>query len=237
MIAYITGASSGIGKALAENLLNSNHKVIGIARKQTIHHPNYTHVNIDLSDLEKVKSFKFTQEDGEDIVLVNNAGSIGPIKPVGDLLPEDIIQLNHLNITAPQILCNQFMQQYKSNKKNKFQIINISSGAGKRPIDAWANYCASKAAIDLFTQTIDAELKARDKNNWNVFAVAPGVVDTPMQKSIRNADPKDFLNRQHFVDLKSENHLVTPSEVALKLMNIIQHPNQFEQTLVSLKTQ
>ncbi len=236
MIAYITGTSSGIGKALAETLLKHNHQVIGLSRKQSIKHANYTHIAIDLSDLKQVKAFEFSANVKDNIILVNNAGTIGPILPVGRLVADEIIKLNNLNITAPQILCNQFIQKYQANIKQSYQIINISSGAGKRPIDAWANYCASKAAIDLFTQTIEIELKERGKNNWRVFSIAPGVVDTPMQAFIRNANPKAFLNLQRFIDLKESNSLVSAGDVAIKLMEIIGNPNQFDNTLVSLNT-
>ena len=57
MIAYITGSSSGIGKALAELLLENNHKVIGLSRTNTISHVNYKHVFIDLSEPEIVAKF------------------------------------------------------------------------------------------------------------------------------------------------------------------------------------
>ncbi|MFD1551516.1 short-chain dehydrogenase [Putridiphycobacter roseus] len=234
MIAYITGTSSGIGKALAEKLLEQSHQVIGLSRRQTIKHPNYTHHAIDLSDLKQVKAFEFTANLNDDIVLVNNAGSLGPMVPVGRLIADEIIKINNLNITAPQILCNQFIQKYQANIGHLYHIINISSGAGKRPIDGWANYCASKSAIDLFTQTIEIELKERKKNNWHVYAVSPGVVDTPMQLSIRSSDPKAFLNRQSFIDLKENNALVAPNNVALQLLEIIHNPKKFNTTLVSL---
>ena len=221
MIAYITGASSGIGKALAEKLLELNHQVIGLSRHQTINHPNYEHINIDLADIKQVESFSFPANLKDDILLVNNAGSIGPIKPIGHQIAKEIIEINHLNLIAPQILCNQFIHQYQSNSEPKYTIINISSGAGKKAIDAWATYCASKAALDLFSETVFQELKTRNHLNWKIYAIAPGVVDTEMQSVIRSANPKAFFRHQDFIDLKINNELTSTSEVANQLSEII----------------
>lgn len=235
MIVYITGTSSGIGKALAELLLEQNHKVIGLSRRQTIEHPNYTHISIDLSDVEEVQTFNFPVNDKDDIVLINNAGSVGPIKPIGQQGAIEIIRLNNLNLIAPQILSNQFIRQYQGNSKPVYQIINISSGAGKRPIDAWATYCASKAGLDLFSETISEELLARQYNNWHIFSIAPGVVDTEMQSDIRQSNPNDFLNHQKFLELKNNNKLMSPVLVASKLMRVIERPKVYSDVVFSLR--
>ena len=220
MIAYITGTSSGIGKALAELMLKNDHKVVGLSRNQTIRHPNYHQVTIDLSDINQTNAFNFSFDPDEEVILVNNAGTIGPIKPVGQQKSNDIIKLNNLNITAPQILSNAFIDQY-SKGKQFYQIINISSGAAKRPIDAWAIYCASKAALDLFSESMAEELVTRSQKNWKIHAIAPGVVDTKMQSVIRQSNPKDFVRHQDFVILKDNDELVKPEIIALKLYKII----------------
>jgi len=222
MKAYITGTSSGIGKALAEILLDHNCEVIGLSRRQEIKHPNYSHITIDLADLKQVADFNFPANAKDDIILVNNAGTVGPIKPVGQQISEEIVHLNNVNIIAPQVLTNKFIRQYKGNKKPNYQVINISSGAGKRPIDAWATYCASKAAIDLFSETVAEELIVRNHSNWKIYAIAPGVVDTNMQEEIRASNPKDFLNHQKFLELKINNELNSSEVVAEKLKRIIE---------------
>ncbi|MFK8043992.1 MAG: SDR family NAD(P)-dependent oxidoreductase [Crocinitomicaceae bacterium] len=222
---YITGTSSGIGKALAELLLENNFEVVGLSRRQTLNHPNYIHITIDLSDLKQLKAFNFPANYKDDVVLVNNAGKVGPIKPVGQQITKEIVSLNCLNVIAPQVLMNKFICQYKGNSTPNYQIINISSGAGKRPIDAWAAYCASKAAIDLFSETVAEELAARNHTNWKIYSIAPGVVDTEMQKEIRASSPKNFLSHQKFIDLKINNELNSVSVVAEKLKCIIEADN------------
>jgi benzil reductase ((S)-benzoin forming) len=235
MITYITGASSGIGKALAELLLAQKHEVVGMSRRQTIKHPNYRHITIDLSDIKALKAFNFPANYKDDIVLINNAGTIGPISPIGQQIPEEIIQLNNLNVIAPQLLSNKFIHQYQGHHKPNYQLINISSGAGKRPIDAWATYCASKAALDLFSETVAVELAARNHTNWHIYSIAPGVVDTEMQFVIRQSNPKDFLSRQNFIDLKLNNELSSSAEVAMKLSKVINQQYDELPTVFSLR--
>ncbi len=235
MIVYITGTSSGIGKAIAEKLLERKIDVVGMSRRQTIKHPNYQHIEIDLSDLERLKAFSFPADYKNDIVLINNSGTIGPIKPIGQQITEEIVGLNNLNITAPQVLGNKFIYQYQGNDTPNYQIINISSGAGKRPIDAWATYCASKAAIDLFSETISEELKLRKHYNWKVYSIAPGVVDTNMQSTIRESNPRDFLKHQDFLDLKNNGDLVSPAKVADTLVKLILNPHNEHPVIFSLK--
>lgn len=234
MIAYITGTSSGIGKAIALKLLKEGHKVVGLSRTCSIEQSNYTHIKIDLSDLKALSEFDFPPNIQDDIILINNAGIVGPIKPIGHQIEAEIIQINTVNVIAPQILTNKFIHKFQPIDKN-YQIINISSGAGKQPIDAWATYCASKSAIDLFSETVYQELKSRNHNNWHIFSIAPGVVDTNMQKDIRSANPNDFLNHKKFVELKVNNELAESKTVADKLYRIIQNPREHENVVFSLR--
>lgn len=232
-VAYITGSSRGIGKTLAELLLENDWEVIGLSRSNSIEHPHYTYQELDLNDLSKVRNYIF-KVSGEQVLLVNNAGAIGEIGAVGTIPNETIEQVMNINTIAPQILMNNFIRQFDQ-KEGHFHILNISSGAGKRPIDAWASYCASKAAIDLFSETIADELDWRGKSNWTIHSCAPGVVDTKMQNTIRSADPENFKSHQKFIDLKENGELSSAAKVAGKLYQLITSPDQFPDTIVSVR--
>ncbi len=234
MKAYITGTSSGIGKAIAEKLLNEGHEVVGLSRTKTIQHQNYKHIFIDFKNLDAVSAFEFETDISSDICLINNAGIIEPIRPVGHLLDQEIIQLNQINLVVPQLLINKFLHKYQS-FNNKYHIINISSGAGKYPIDAWAGYCASKAGLDLFSETINLEWENRQIENWAIHSFAPGVVDTQMQTKIRASNPNDFKNLQKFLDLKTNQELLNPELVAEKIFDILAHPKQYNQVVFSIR--
>lgn len=234
MIVYITGTSRGIGRALALKLLKEGHNVVGISRNCTIEQSNYTHIRLDLSDLKAVSEFDFATNINDDVVLVNNAGIVGPIKPIGHQIEAEIIEINNVNVISPQILTNKFVHKFQP-LNNNYQIVNISSGAGKKAIDAWATYCASKSAIDLFSETVLQELKERNHLNWHVFSIAPGVVDTKMQETIRSSNPKDFLNHNKFIELKLNNELSESYKVADLLYGIIEKPNDYEKCVFSLR--
>lgn len=227
---YITGSSSGLGKALSELLLEeNNNKVVGVARRKTIQHKRYTHYSLDLKETINENIFQKLPADCEKLVLINNAGDVGPITKVGSQSYEEVAENYFVNIVAPSFLCNQFVQAYQNEKVQKI-IINVSSGAGKHPIEAWSTYCASKAALNMFTQILQAEYP-----DFKVFAVAPGIVDTPMQDNIRNADELHFPHLNRFQSYKADGDLVSAREVALKYLKIIQQPQNFKEVLLSVR--
>lgn len=240
---YITGTSKGIGKAFAEYLLeNPSNKVIGISRQRSIEHPNYSHFNLDLTDVNAIAVFKFDlHANAKKIYLINNAGALGFIKPVGKLDAATIIKNFTLNLIAPSVLTNAFMNCYNSIEAEKV-IVNISSGAGKTPIDGWAVYCASKAGIDMFSRVVDEEQKINDKHTesvihkgFKIFSIAPGVVDTDMQNEIRSASKNDFSKLEKFIEYKVNNQLLEPAMISRKYFNILENVKGIKDVLSSLK--
>ncbi len=231
--AYITGTSRGLGKAIAEKLLANGYTVVGLSRTNTLAHKNFVFLKVDLTDLTALQQINFAHSSKK-IVLINNAGTIGDIKPVGSLPSSTFEDVSRLNIVAPQVLMNRFIKTFTPTA-TQGHILNISSGAGKHPIDAWAAYCASKAALDLFSETVAEEWQAREVKNWFIHSIAPGVVDTEMQRTIRKADPNDFKLHQKFENLKQNNELAAPADVAEKLYRVIEKPNQFNKINVSVR--
>jgi len=232
-VAFVTGVSGGIGNALVHQLLANDYFVYGIGRSNSINEKNYQFIPIDLRKPDAVNHFNFPQVPANAYLLVNNAGIIGEILPVGELSSVHFSDVMQVNATAPQVLINTFIQTF-SRQLVPLHVLNISSGAGKRPIDAWASYCASKAALDLFSETVKQEMEMRGHQNFFMHAVAPGVVDTAMQNKIREASPEKFKASQRFHDLKNNNELVSPAHVAEKLMHLISNPSTYENCLLSL---
>lgn len=237
---FITGTSQGLGNALTKALLSlPDAEVTGIGRHNTIHHDRYKHIYFDLSDPEKLarqaKNLFPPLKEAEKIVLINNAGVLGEIGHAGKISNESLIRTLNINTIAPAILSNEFIRQYLTCANCHKLIINVSSGAGKKPTDGWSAYCASKAGLDMFSEVVAVE-KQKDKNNLKVFSVAPGIVDTPMQDQIRHVEKKDFSRVEEFIEYKKENMLVSPEKVARKFLVLIENEDQFHEPLLSVRT-
>lgn len=220
----ITGVSSGIGKALADYFLEKGEKVIGLSRTNEIEHENYTFLPTDLSSFDDLKKLDLSKLIGkeEDVVLINNAGTIGKIKRARHLNLEDYLVVSNLNVVAVQYLCSHLLKLTGSNKLKA--IVNISSGAARRPIASWSAYCASKAAVDSFSEVLKEEF-LEEGIATKVFSVAPGIVDTQMQTEIRSSNSEDFSAHSKFVDLKKTDSLRPPEEVAKAVDKLLEVEN------------
>ncbi len=230
---YITGSSSGIGKALAEELLKDEHHVVhGMARRQTIEHPRYRHTTMDFAWQEAVLNFSFEPhpDDTKRIVLVNNAGTLGDMGYLGEMRDEDIAASLNVNLLTPAVLTNKFLHQFAGHPAEKV-IINITSGAATSAYDGWSIYCTSKAGVDMLTRVGVEERKYRHDGRTHILGIAPGVVDTQMQNQIRNSSELEFSRVEKFHQLKANNQLYRAEDVAKELAHIIANPNKVTEVI------
>jgi len=213
----ITGVSKGLGKAIAELLLDKGELVTGIGRNSTIEHDNYTFQKCDLTNSLEIENLTFDLLE-EAVILINNAGIIGEIKRLSDKKKLDLDSILQVNTIAPMLLAHKIYQKIEN--KDSFTLVNISSGAANRAIPSWAGYCASKAALNMLTESF--YLEEREKGNHpKVYAVSPGVIDTDMQVQIRSSKKSDFSSVDNFIGMKEENQLFTPQEAALRLIQLL----------------
>ncbi|MBW6483212.1 MAG: SDR family NAD(P)-dependent oxidoreductase [Vicingaceae bacterium] len=231
---FITGSSKGLGKALTELLLSDkNNFVYGISRTNTIYHQQFQHLKLDLADLDAVKQFQFSElKDATAITLINNAGIVGDIKHLGNLDAKKIISTYNINLVAPTLLINQFFNTY--NNKIQKLVVNISSGAGRSPIDGWSVYCASKAGLDMLSLVFKTELE-HNNINTNIISLAPGIIDTSMQDEIRKADKTNFSNIERFIEYKNNGDLSNPKETAKQVYAFIFNQKLHHKTICSVR--
>lgn len=228
---YITGTSSGIGKAIALAALEEGHIVTGLSRRTSIEHPNYRHITVDLSDVDHYSSIGFDglREDTTEVILINNAGSLGSVKPVAQIDPRRTLDAYTLNLVAPSLLSKLFLDNLCDRDIPK-TIINISSGAAVSPIKSWSVYCATKAGLDMFSEVLKL-----DHPEIRCHAIAPGIVDTEMQGEIRRSRQEDFPDLQRFVEYKKNNELSSAEEVAAKMMYVLNNPKLFPDVRMTLR--
>jgi len=233
---FVTGSSRGIGLAIVEELLKSNNNsVTGMSRSNYTEHENFKFVKIDLSNPEEVLNFEFREEsEFEKYILINNAGTVEPVGRVGKLSNEEIIKAYNLNLIAPAILSNKFISAYK-NTQSKLHIINVSSGAGKHPIDGWAVYNSTKAGLDMFSNVIKLENEVDNNENILIHSIAPGIVDTKMQEEIRSKSESEFSNIQRFKNYYKDGDLNSPENVAKKYLEVINNPEKFNDCVISVR--
>ena len=224
----ITGVSRGLGKALAEELLKStDNQVIGLGRSCAIEHPNFEWIKVDLSQaqFEIPNSIFECNPSHASLTLINNAGVIEPIGLLGTLDFEKVAKLYQVNITAAHRLMDVFVAATSSFHRKKV-VLNISSGAARYPVKAWSAYCASKAALDMLSLCL-----AKEHPDIQVLSLAPGVIDTFMQNTIRSQTENDFPEMERFQKYFEEGALHAPDFVAKKIIALLRSEKKKEVVL------
>lgn len=136
--------------------------------------------------------------------LINNAGLLEPMVPIADVNPNAWTYNIEVNVFGAFYMTQAAIPELR---KTKGRIINISSGAAEKPVEAWGAYCVSKAALTQFTRVLAVE-----ELSITSISVRPGVVDTGMQEKIRTQGPMVMKKEKvdYFQKLKKEGKLELP---------------------------
>jgi len=221
-LVFLTGASSGIGQALAAAVPWPDARCIDISRRGA---PGLEHFRADLADpacwpgvaalfADRIEEFR-----GEEIVCIHSAGTLEPIGFAGEVDPAAYASQVLLNAAAPQVLGDAFLRAARETRA-RCTLLMISSGAAHNVYPGWSAYCAGKAAVDHWVRTAGAEQALRG-GRVRVLSVAPGIVETPMQARIRSTAPRDFPEVERFRSLHAEGALRAPDEVARDLWRLL----------------
>ena len=210
-ILIISGGSKGIGEGIVNAYLEKGWDIFSLSRSINDNLKGANQIVVDLSEGNKLEQIiqtvfeKFEYNTIEYITLINNAGSLGEVNRLENIPIADIEETFLLNTIVPFQLSRLFIQKTKDWKARK-SIINISSGAAVSPKYGWSIYCSSKAAIDLFTQSVALEQNFVE-NGVELKVVYPGIVDTAMQEKLRSQSKDSFMDVDKFIDFKAENKL------------------------------
>ena len=229
-LTILTGASRGMGLAMAEQVFAPGHTLLCISRQANPKLAERAQAlgaqlmqwTEDLAQANAVSQrllawLQGQQGDGfASATLINNAGVIPPIAPLSLSDPAELAHALRVGLEAPMMLSAAFLSatgHWTATRK----ILNISSGLGRRAMASQSAYCAAKAGMDHFTRclALDEALKPRGAK---VCSLAPGVIDTDMQVQLRSADDALFPDRKGFAGLHQGGQLTSPNEAAGRVL-------------------
>lgn len=223
-LVWISGASSGIGRALAANVPWNDARVVTISRNQAEGLDHVEHLEADLADPASwpVVAAAFGEEldgfDGDNVAFFHAAGTIQPMGFAAEVGAEEYARTVLLNSAAPQVLGQAFVAAARDVEATR-HLVFMTSGAATSVYPGWSAYGAGKAAIDTWVRDVGAEQAKR--GGVHVMAIGPGTVDTGMQAQIRETSEEAFPNREKFVNLHQEGKLTDPDDVARQLWGLL----------------
>lgn len=217
-VVIITGVSRGLGKEILELFLTTSNQIVCIGRvfpKIEIHFmKTITFIKQDMSDdFSSITSSDLgINKSTQEVVFINNAGTIEPISRVGQFTHSNIKTAISVNFIYPVYITNNLISICRENNIT-LRILNITTGAAKSPFAGWSLYCATKAATRMFFDCLVLE-----NERFSVKHIDPGVMDTGMQETIRNAQKEHFPEKDKFIKFKCNNELKSPRQVARKIL-------------------
>lgn len=200
----VTGASRGLGAAIAERLAADGFHVIALARRAGEPRERITPVAFDLADIAAMPEFVrgLRQRFGPLYGLVNNAG-LGTEGLLANMPDAEIEALIRLNTLSPIVLSKYVVRGMMAQGRGR--VVNMSSVVASSGFNALSVYSATKASLVGFTRSLAREV---GRVGVTVNAVAPGFIDTEMTKSLSEKD------RERIAQRSALRRLAEPRDVA-----------------------
>lgn len=227
MKAILTGHARGLGAAIAQELLSRAIPVLGLSR-----HGNPALASqfpatlqqheVDLADAQALArwlgsgALQRYLAGSDTVLLINNAGTVQPIGPLGNQEVAHIAQAINLNVAAPMMLASAVVDTSRADTRD-VRILHVSSGAGRSAYAGWSVYCATKAALDQHARAVALDQLPRVR----ICSLAPGVIDTDMQAEIRATPLERFPMRERFDGLKRDGQLLDAAACAQRLVALL----------------
>ena len=214
----ITGVSSGLGLALARRYLSGGFTVFGLSRRKP---PDFGekalfhHASVDLAEHASIPEAleRLLPEKAKLDLALLNAGTAGRFGDTKDTPLELIKSVMDVNVWANKVILDFFC----SRRVPPSQVVAISTGASITGHRGWNGYSLSKAALNMLMR-----LYARELPETHFTALAPGLIDTPMLRSVMSLpSDNDFPTIARMKRKRGTAELLTPDQAAERLVNII----------------
>ncbi len=221
--AIVTGHSRGLGAAIVDELLRQGIPTLGLSRSAVgkpadVPAGRFDEVALDLRDLDALRAWLAGPRlanwviGRQQVLLINNAGTVEPMGPLSVQTPLAVAEAVSLNVAAPLMLSAALAAIEAPGQQRR--ILHVSSGAARTPYSGWSVYCATKAALDQHARAASLD----QVPDLRICSLAPGVIDTAMQASLRDVDPARFAMRARFEQLHREGLLSSPADCARRLV-------------------
>ena len=209
-VVLVTGASKGLGRGLVEAFQAAGHRVAACARTE----PDVGDLtaSVDVTNGPAVHAFarRVTEGLGPIALWVSNAGVLDPIEPARSVDPAAFMRNVEINLLGVLHGAQAFLATAPPADST---LVDISSGAAVRGYAGWAAYCAAKAGVDRLTEVL-----ALEEPEVRIHAVAPGIVDTDMQATIRAQTADVFPLVERFRGYKDADAFNRPEWVAAQVL-------------------
>ena len=220
----LTGASRGMGAAIATQLLAPEHLLFCMSRRRSaaLEVAGCEQWAVDLAQPVEAAARLGSWLSAQDArgfasaTLINNAAALTRIGAIEDCSDAELSSALRVGIEAPLLLTAAFLRATRPWAATK-RVLNISSGLGRRAMAGQASYCAAKAGMDHLTRALALDESARP-NGAKVVSLAPGVIDTDMQVHLRAGDPAAFPDLANFIGLKEKGQLTSPVDAAARVL-------------------
>jgi len=226
-VTIVTGASRGLGLALAQQLRQRGHRLLTLQRQPAAVLASATGAlleqwSVDLADpLPVARRLRdwiaaLPRAEVASLTLVNNAALLVEPGPLAGADLDTVSRAARASLEAPLLLTAAFLEAGAGLGVPR-KVLQISSGLGRHAMAGSAVYCAVKAGLDHATRSLALE-EARRPSGARVCSLAPGIIDTDMQVQLRGGDPSAFPEQARFASYKAEGRLDSPDSAAAKVL-------------------
>lgn len=229
----LTGASRGLGAAMAEQILQTDAKLLAISRHvdptlgaladSSAQLELWSHDLADPLPVARMLEEWLANQDPQafdEAALINNASALTRVGPLDECSDAEISAALRVNLEAVMVLTSVYLRAtrgWRARAEGRCKVLNISSGLARHAMTGAAVHCAAKVGIDNFSRAVALD-EAHRGHAVRIVALAPGAIDTDMQAKLCAADGAGFPDQPLFHYLRATCQLASPKEAAARVL-------------------